>query len=184
MINLVVAGGGEGTYKTLLAVTKALDPNLRMKIGVVIDIVPKDKLHPKTWGLIEREEATYIQASSGAVPTFDLPPNAAGIVMTPNDSHLWYADFFSSRGIPTYVEKPIVTNLGDLEKFLEIALQRSRLLYCAEYCVDGKGFSLLWMSGIIPDSDPRCSYLRVNPPFDKIKMKSASCWLNWVPQEK
>lgn len=170
-INLIVAGGGEGLYKNLYPSTQSTDPNLNMKIRAVVDIVPREKLHPKTIEILGKELVDYIQADDEhghkKIIATDLK-NTAAIVMTPNDSHLAYTEFFASViGIPVYIEKPAVTSLKDLQKFLEAARKYPQLIYAAEYCTDGKALALLLAGGTIKDSDPRARYLKIEPEINR-----------------
>lgn len=135
-----------------------------MKLAAIVDIVPQNKLHPKTQEILGFEQAEYVLAHNVRPETFAPVANAAGIVMTPNDSHLSYAEFFANLGIPVYVEKPVVTNLGDLRRFLALVSRNANLIYGAEYCTDGKGLGMLFASGAINATDPRVRYLKFNPP--------------------
>lgn len=185
MINLIVAGGGEGTYKNLYPVTQSKDPDLEMRIYAIIDIVPKEKLHPLTQDILKKEQAIYIQAQNGNLTdltrnvSLSLPKNPAAIVMTPNNSHLWYTKFFASLGIPVYVEKPVVTNLYDLEEFLAIAAKFPKLIYAAEYCVEGKALGFLTAANAIAKTDSRRKYLQYSGSLSLIPFtKKLGCVKN------
>lgn len=157
MINLIVAGGGEGTYKNLYPVTQSKNPDLGMRIHTVIDVVPHKELHPKMQDIIASESVHFIRGKEGVL--IPIPENSAGVVMTPNASHLPWTEYFVSRGIPIYVEKPAATSLADLNRFLDIAARHPKLVYAAEYCVDGKGLGLLAACGSMRAGDPRNQYV-------------------------
>lgn len=161
MINLIVAGGGEGAYKKLFAATKSTNPDLEMKISTVIDVVPQNRLHPKTQEVLAAENAQYLHVDN--LYSLEIPSSPAGIVMTPNSSHLWYANFFASRNIPSCVEKPVVTSIEHLGIFLELIDAQPRLIYGAEYCTDGKALGLLLAGNCLRDDDLRLPYLRIKP---------------------
>lgn len=167
MIDLVVAGAGEGVYKNLWPVTQSKDPLLGMRIVAVIDILSKDRLHPKMQEIIDQERIQYLHPDQDQLDIF-LQGNAAGagVVMTPNDSHVKYAAFFASHGMPVYVEKPLATSLNDLEEFLSIPAEFLKHIYCAEYCTDGKALNLLYAAGVISKDDPRSVYIS-NPEINE-----------------
>lgn len=166
MIDLIVVGGGEGTYNNIWAVTQSKDPLLDMRIAAVIDVLPKEKLHPKMQEIIELEKIRYLHPDELDKAVFS--GNLAGIVMTPNDSHVEYAAFFAARRIPVWVEKPLAVSLYDLERLLSIPDTFLKNIYCAEYCVDGRMLNLLYAAGAISKNDPRNAYIS-NPE----KMKEA-----------
>ena len=74
--------------------------------------------------------------------------------------YLSYKQFFTSLGIPVYVEKPVAVSINDLNKFLELSMKFPRLIYAAEYCVEGKAFSLLTATGCINENDQHNNYLQ------------------------
>jgi len=150
VINLIVAGGGEGTYKNLYPITQSKDPNLGMRIAVAMDILPQDQLHPKMQEIIASNNIAYLNVLEDG-DSFPINGPSAGVVMTPNATHLHYATLFAERGIPVYVEKPAVTTIPDLEKFLQLAARYPNLVYAAEYCVEGKGLGVLAATGVIKE---------------------------------
>ena len=154
-INLIVAGAGEGVYKNLYTATKNADPNLNMKIAAMIDPLPRNQLNPKIQEILETDNIQLFHPDK--LNDLVLPENPAGIVMTPNASHLFYTAFFTQLGIPVYVEKPAVCRIADLRPFLDLASEHQKLVYAAEYCVDGKALGMLAAAGL-PDSDPRLGY--------------------------
>lgn len=159
MLNLIVAGGGEGFYKNLYPSVKMLKDDI--KIYGLIDIKPKEELHEKTQKIIGAEGIAYYQ--NNRLDAFiDVPKNPAAIIMTPNASHLEYARLFATHDIPVYVEKPAVVNLADLYIFLELAKKYPKLIYAAEYCVEGKALGFMFGAGMIEKSDPRLKYLSID----------------------
>lgn len=171
-INLVVAGAGEGTYRNLRLATKQTAPNLNMRIAVVIDVKDKNELHPQMQDVLNEMGALYVKTSPGAsMRTVPIPENAAAIVMTPNNSHIEYAEKFAELGLPVYVEKPVATSTRDLEKFLFISRQYPRQIYAAEPCTDGKTLGFLYAMGGIEDDDPRLKYVSINPPTSAKKIR-------------
>lgn len=158
MINLIVAGAGEGTYKSLSQVVTSKRPDVGMCIAAVIDILPKERLHPQMQELIRNNHIIYLLQEELAM--FAFPEKSAGVVMTPHAFHLSYARFFAKAGIPVWVEKPPVISMKELDEFLKIALKYPRLIYSAEYSNDGRCFPFLWASGNAKDNDPRAPYVR------------------------
>ena len=65
MINLIVVGGGEGFYKNLVPAVYRYDsnlhPDLGMQIHLLMDIVPRGELHPKTRAALDRHGIQYVQ---------------------------------------------------------------------------------------------------------------------------
>ncbi len=156
-INLIVAGAGEGFYKTVGSVVHSTAPDLGMHVSAVIDVLPMDALHPKAQELIAEQRAALFHPQE--LDRLSMPENSAGVIMTPNSTHLWYAEFFTRIGVPVYVEKPAVVSLVELKKFLELAGKYPRLVYAAEYCNAGKALGLLGAAGLLRPNDPRRAYL-------------------------
>ncbi len=160
MINLIVAGAGEGFYKTVASVVTSTNPNLNMRVLAAIDVLPHDALHPKAKQFIAAQKAALLHPRE--LDRLPVPENAAGIIMTPNASHLQYAEFFTSRGMPVYVEKPAVVSMDELRKFLKLAEAHPRLVYAAEYCNSGKALGLLYAARKLRRDDPRLKYLKAD----------------------
>ncbi|GEM_PF-1800732 len=171
-INLIVAGSGEGTYKNLYPATKDKNSDLKMKIALLIDVMPRQKLSPKIKEILEETGAQYLEINSPAIvpKETDIPflENRAGIVMTPNRTHVPYARFFVSLGIPAYIEKPVACSAAGLKEFLDIDAERPSLLYGAEYCVDGKALGLLYAAGVLETDDPRRAYIKSSPDIKNL----------------
>lgn len=169
LTNLIVAGAGEGLYKTVAGVVASTDPHLDMQIGAVIDMLPLEALHPRAQQIItEQQIPLFHPRDLDRLPVLE---NAAGVIMTPNASHLWYTDFFTSRDLPVYVEKPVVTSMGELRHFLTLAQAHPRLVYAAEYCNDGKAIGLLHAAGKLHPDDPRCTYLSAAPDICELYLR-------------
>jgi len=173
MINLIVAGAGEGTYKNLYPITKLKDPDLGMKIAVVLDVLPVESLHHKMQRIIQAEGVIYRQVKElPEKKCFNLA-NTVGVIMTPNQWHLKYTSFFVSQGMPVYVEKPAVTSLSDLEVFLKLAATYPQLVYAAEYCVDGKALGVLAGFEAVASDDERLKYLSIMNVRNQEKLTTA-----------
>lgn len=161
MFEFIVAGGGEGTYKYLYPITQSVDPALEMKIAMIIDVLPKEKLHPKMQEIIEQENIAVFSPDKFNPKTLVLQPYHVGAVLTPHDSHLHYMHLFASMGMPVYAEKPLVSTLAHLNKFLKMSSKELSRIYAAEYSTEGKALAFLNSAGAISPDDPRIRYLYV-----------------------
>lgn len=162
MINLIVAGAGEGTYKSLANVVTSKNPCVDMRIAAVVDVLPQNKLHPQMQELIRNNSIPCLAPNDLA--TFKFPKQSAAVVMTPNESHFWYADFFAAAGIPVWVEKPPAISLAELDQFMKTSRKYPHLIFSAEYSVDGRCFPILWASNNVSQRDPRLPYIRRQKP--------------------
>lgn len=164
MINLIVAGAGEGTYKKLWPALSSKNPDLGMRLAVVIDVKKQAELHPKMQEILKLSGAQYIQTKPGTKPQLGtLPENPAAIIMTPNDSHFFYANFFTTQDVKTFIEKPLTSNAKELKSLRFFEQCQKKMGYGAESATDGKGLGMLLASGALKLKDRRLPYVAFNP---------------------
>lgn len=110
MINLVVAGAGEGTYKKLWDAITSKDPDLGMRLAVVIDVKERRDLHPRMQEILTESEAKYLRldAERGVLTEpFAIPAeNPSAVIVTPPGTHYTYFDLFTRLGLVTSVDTP------------------------------------------------------------------------------
>jgi len=159
MIEFIVAGGGEAAYRYLWQVTQSKNPALQMRMSVIIDVLPLEKLHSKMQEIIRQENITLLTPEE--FNGFPVKDNNVGAVLTPHDSHLHYVRLFAARGMMVYAEKPLVSTLAHLNEFLKIPQNDLMRVYAAEYSTEGKGFSFLNAAGLIDRNDPRLGYFSI-----------------------
>ena len=119
--------------------------------------------------MLEVDKGDYAAEPGGLRKYVDRAKADALMILTPNQFHADHLEEVVPLGIPVFMEKPIVTSIGDLDR-IKACLQVNPALYCSDFYIDVWGAPLMkWIGKSV--APPVLEKIEFSESFEKYSMQ-------------